>query len=150
MVENTGASQTQDIFDIMAYNDRMIENKFKYEHAKKNLTTCVLSSGFVMLLMLLFEVVNSSDKDKFGMGVTPMLLLCAVGIPLLIIILKKLICELFLVIAAAAIVFAIVTFSLFPLIIGALNAALYFCTRSINEVKELQGYPLFLTKPIPK
>ena len=148
MEDKNNASEIKSMFEIMSYNDKMIKYRQKYNRVKNNIITCSLSSDFVIIVMFLFEIYNSWDTDKAGIGFLPMVIFCIICIPILIIIVKKLVSEYFLIISAISVLFVIVTFSLIPLIIGVMNASFYFCTRSINDIRKLEGYPLFL--PIEK
>ncbi len=134
----------KEMLEDISYNDRMKEYRKRYDRLKNEIITCSLASGGVIIAMLLFEIFNSWDPEKQGMGLFPIIIYTLICIPYLVIIIKKLTPKYFLLIASVSVLFAIVTLSLIPLILGIMNAAFFFVTKSMEEIKLLEGYPYFL------
>lgn len=140
--------QTEEMFEDIEYNNKMIEYRFKFDNIKKRIDACSLSNIFIMGCMLLMEIFSlwNPNNKEMGIGLAFAIFIITVFISSAIII--KRVPELFLILAAVFIISEIIEFNLIQLILAVMNIAFYLISREIKEIKKLPGYPEFATRKI--
>ena len=154
--ENTDLNETGEISDVqyeemvedVKYNDRMIENKARFEHKKKEIYAMCGSNILVALGMILFEAYGSWKVDGFDfsllLGGIVFVAVSVIGI----ITMAKLKAEWFLVQIFVYALSALISISIIPLVLVGMNVAFFLIAKEIAEIKQLEGYPNFLQKKI--
>lgn len=140
--------QTEEMFEDIEYNNKMIEYRFKFDNIKKRIDASSLSNIFIMGCMLLMEIFSlwNPNNKEIGIGLGFVIFIITVFISSAIII--KRVPELFLILAAIFIVSELIEFNLIQLILAVMNIAFYLVSREIKEIKKLPGYPKFAPRKI--
>lgn len=134
------------IIEDIDYNNKMLDYQARLKKAKIQIETTALSNVFIAIVILIYEVYASWNSDNKLVGIPFAITVLVLTIALSSTIIVKRIPELFLINAAVYLITGLIASSLVPIIIALMDVAFYFLVREINEIKRLDGYPLFMRR----